>query len=73
MLTAIQAGDVLTKRDGSRVQGPAMSFSAPFWIYEAGVATVNYGDNEGAALEHYDRLVRERRRTTGNTKAIVVH
>ena len=73
MSAATKAGDILTKRDGSRVQGPAMSFSAQFWIYEAGVATVNYEDDEDAALEHYDRLVQARRLAMGNTTAVLVH
>lgn len=73
MISATKAGDILTKRDGTRVAGPAMSFRAPFWIYEAGVATVNYGDDEDAALEHYDRLVQARRIAMGNTTAVLVH
>lgn len=40
MNDGIKAGDILTNRDGTRVAGPAMSFRAPFWIYEAGVASV---------------------------------
>lgn len=67
-----KAGDILVKRDGSRVAGPAMSFRAPFWVYEDGVATVNYGDDEDAALVHYDRLVQARQIVTGNTTPVIL-
>ena len=50
-----------------------MSFTPPYWIYEEGVATVNYGDDQDAALDHYDRLVRERRLATNNTAAVFVN
>lgn len=73
MSAATKAGDILTKRDGTRVAGPAMSFRAPFWIYQDGVATVNYGDDEYSALEHYAKLLQARRQATGITKAILVH
>ena len=73
MGTTTKAGDHLSNRDGSLVQGPAMSFTPPYWIYEEGVATVNYGDDQDAALDHYDRLVRERRLATNNTAAVFVN
>ena len=60
-LGAIQRGDILTDRHGRKCLAPAMTFSAPFWIYEQGVATANYGDDEAAAFAHYDHLVHERR------------
>ena len=67
MHSTIQFGDVLTDRHGRQCAAPAMSFSAPYWIYQDGVAAVNYGDDEAAASEHYDRLVRERLMPIGNT------
>lgn len=73
MSAATKAGDRLTNRDGSPVTGPAMSFSAPFWVYEDGEATVNYGDDEAAALQHYDRLVHARRVEIGSTAPRLMH
>lgn len=60
MSTALQHGAKLTKRDGSISSGPAMTFSPPFWIFQNGSAVKNYGNDEAAAFEHYDRLVSER-------------
>jgi hypothetical protein len=72
MRPATQAGDALTNRDGSRAEAPAMSFTAPFWVFEDGKAAVNFGDDEVAALAHYDQLVHERRVALGITNLIYV-
>lgn len=60
MSTALRHGAKLLKRNGTISSGPAMTFSPPFWIFENGIAVKNYGNDEAAAFEHYDRLVSER-------------
>lgn len=73
MSAAIQQGTVLTKRSGAQVQGPAMSFRAPFWVFENGVAVKNHGEDEAAAFAHYDELLAARRALTGYSVPILVH
>lgn len=67
MRRAIQFGDILTDRHGRQCTAPAMTFSAPYWVFECGVATTNHGDDEAAALAHYDLLVHAHRLAMGNT------
>lgn len=75
MSAGIQQGTILTKRDGTQIKGPAMSFRAPFWVFDGGVAVANYGDDDVAAFWHYDHLLRAHRERLGYTihDARIVH
>ncbi|PWB21309.1 hypothetical protein [Comamonas sp. JNW] len=57
---AISLGDTLTNRDGTLCRGTQLTFKAPYWIYEDGVAVKNYGDDKEAAFAHFDRRVKDR-------------